>query len=59
MTTLATVWEEREGPAVPLSYHAVGPVYERMLDWHNSDLPGVAATVLQVTEVYTGADKLM
>ena len=43
----------------PLSYHADGPIYERMQEWHNSDLPGVAATVLQVNELYTGAEKLL
>ncbi|MCF7854648.1 MAG: pyridoxamine 5'-phosphate oxidase family protein [Candidatus Pacebacteria bacterium] len=42
----------------PLAYHTDGPVYDRMQQWHNSDLPGVAATVLQVTELFSGAEQL-
>ena len=43
----------------PLSYHTDGPVYERMQQWHNKDLPGVAATVLKVTELYRGSEELI
>ncbi|MFO7871761.1 MAG: pyridoxamine 5'-phosphate oxidase family protein [Kiritimatiellia bacterium] len=41
-----------------LEYHTEGEIFEDMKAWHNSRLPGVAATVLKVEEVYSGAEKL-
>ena len=43
----------------PLAYHTQGPVFESMKAWHNPKLPGVAATVLQVEEMYSGAERLV
>ena len=42
-----------------LAYHTEGPVFERMKTFHDPKHPGVAATVLQVEHVYSGAEKLM
>ena len=42
-----------------LAYHTDGTVFESMNVWHNPKLPGVAATVLQVEEVYSGAERLV
>lgn len=42
-----------------LSYHTNGPIYEKMLEKHNPEHPGVAATVLKVEELYSGAKQLM
>lgn len=43
----------------PLTYHTEGPVFERMRKTHDPKHPGVAATVLQVEELYSGAERLM
>jgi hypothetical protein len=43
----------------PLTYHAEGPVFENMRSWHDPKYPGVAATLLQVEEAYSGAEKLI
>ncbi len=42
----------------PLTYHTQGPVFDNMRSWHDSKLPGAAATLLWVEEVYSGAEKL-
>jgi len=42
-----------------LSYHTEGAAFERMLAFHNSDLPGVAATVLTVETAYSGSEQLL
>ena len=41
-----------------LAYHTEGAIFEEMQDWHNPKHPGVAATVLQVKELYSGSEKL-
>jgi hypothetical protein len=41
-----------------MRYLTEGPVFEDMKKWHNQKHPGIAAVVLQVEEVYNGADKL-
>ena len=41
-----------------LTYHTAGPIFENMQSWHDSKLPGVAATLLRIEEAYTGAEKL-
>ena len=43
----------------PLEYHTEGPVFDAMHKWHNPKHPGVAATVLRVAELYSGAEKLI
>lgn len=43
----------------PLSYHTEGPVFDSMRSWHDPKYPGVAATLLQVEEAYSGAEKLV
>jgi uncharacterized protein len=42
----------------PLTYHTEGTVFENMQSWHNPKYPGVAATLLQIEEAYSGAEKL-
>jgi len=45
-----------------LSYETEGPVYDEMKVWvkeMNPKLPGVAAVVLTVDEIYCGAEKLL
>jgi predicted pyridoxine 5'-phosphate oxidase superfamily flavin-nucleotide-binding protein len=42
-----------------LSYHTSGTIFEFMQSWHDPKYPGVAATLLQVEEAYSGADKLL
>jgi predicted pyridoxine 5'-phosphate oxidase superfamily flavin-nucleotide-binding protein len=42
-----------------IAYHTKGPVFESMKAWHNPKLPGVAAVVLHVEEVFCGAEKLL
>ena len=43
-----------------LEYHTSGKIYEEMKNgWLDEKFPGVAATVLNVEEVYIGADKLL
>lgn len=41
-----------------IAYHTEGPVFEEMQRWHDQKHPGVAATVLRVDELYSGAEKL-
>lgn len=42
-----------------LAYHRTGPVYEDMKTWNPPQHPGHAAAALTVTEVYSGAKKLL
>jgi len=42
-----------------LERHTEGAVYERMKEWLDPSLPGVAATVVNVEEVYSGAKRLL
>jgi len=44
-----------------VDYHTSGEIYETMKRWNaekNPELPGVAAAVLNIEEVYRGAKKL-
>ena len=41
-----------------IDYHTSGEMYDAMKEWLNPKMPGVAATVLNVAEVYSGAEKL-
>ncbi|AKJ63403.1 pyridoxamine 5'-phosphate oxidase family protein [Kiritimatiella glycovorans] len=41
-----------------LSYHTEGPVFHEMKGWQNPKHPGNAAVVLEVEELYSGAEKL-
>ncbi|MFW6151783.1 MAG: pyridoxamine 5'-phosphate oxidase family protein [Verrucomicrobiota bacterium] len=41
-----------------IEYLTEGPVFDSMKQWHNDKHPGVAATVVKVRELYSGADKL-
>lgn len=41
-----------------LEYQASGPVYDDMKCWNSEKLPGVAAVVLHVEQVFSGATKL-
>jgi len=42
-----------------LEYHKSGEVYDDMNTWVDAKYPRVAATVLNVEEVYSGAEKLL
>jgi len=42
-----------------IDYHTDGPVFDGMQEWHNPKHPGVAATVVRIEEVYTGAERLV
>lgn len=42
-----------------LSYHKSGPIFEHMKTWNPDKHPGHAATALTVSEVYSGAEKLL
>ncbi len=52
--------EERKAYQVKgsLDYLTEGPVFDSMKQWHNDKHPGVAATVIKVAELYSGAEKL-
>jgi predicted pyridoxine 5'-phosphate oxidase superfamily flavin-nucleotide-binding protein len=43
----------------PLSYHTQGPIFEKMRAEHDPKRPGVAAALLQIKEVYSGAERLL
>ena len=43
----------------PLAYHTAGPAYDFMKSWNPAKHPGHAATVLTVTEAYSGAERLL
>ena len=40
-------------------YETDGAIYDDMKSWLNPKFPGVAAAVLNVVEVYSGAEKLL
>lgn len=42
----------------PLAYHTEGALFEKMKSRHDPKHPGVAATVLEIEEIYSGAEKL-
>jgi len=42
-----------------LSYHKSGPIFEHMKTWNPDKHPGHAAAALTVSEVYSGAEKLL
>ncbi|MFO7698365.1 MAG: pyridoxamine 5'-phosphate oxidase family protein [Anaerolineae bacterium] len=42
-----------------LEYQAAGPVYDDMKCWNSEKLPGVAAVVLHVEQVFSGATQLV
>ena len=41
-----------------LEYHKTGEIYDHMKGWLDPKFPGHAAAVLNVEEVYSGAEKL-
>jgi hypothetical protein len=41
-----------------ITYHKKGEIFENMKQWNPSEHPGHAAVALNVTEVYSGANKL-
>lgn len=41
-----------------LEYVTEGPIFDDMKQWLPTDLPGVAAVVLNIDEVYSGVEKL-
>jgi len=59
----AVLFITKEGKAYQakgaVGYHTEGPIFDKMQEFHNSKHPGVAAAVLQVEAVYSGAEKLM
>ena len=42
-----------------IEYHTSGEIFDDMKAWNRADLPGVAVAVLNVREVYSGAEKLL
>ena len=43
----------------PLSYHADGPVFEAMKHgWLDDSYPGRGAVLMEIREIYAGADKV-
>ena len=42
-----------------IEYHRDGPVFDLMRATHDPKHPGVAATVVQVQEAYSGSEKLL
>ncbi|MDA8123640.1 MAG: pyridoxamine 5'-phosphate oxidase family protein [Deltaproteobacteria bacterium] len=42
-----------------IEYQTAGPLYEEMRQWVDPQRPRVAAAVLQVDELYRGAEKLL
>ena len=42
-----------------LSYHTEGQTFDDMQKWHDPKHPGIAATVLEVEELYSGSEKLI
>lgn len=42
-----------------LEYHADGPVYDDMKSWLDPKFPGKGAVVLNIEEVYYGAEKVV
>jgi len=41
-----------------IEYHKSGLVYDKMLEIHNPKHPGVAAAVVKIDELYSGAEKI-
>ncbi len=41
-----------------IEYHTEGKIFEDMKKWHNAKHPGVAAVVLNVEEIYSGAERI-
>ena len=41
-----------------IEYHKEGDIFEDMKKWNSKQLPGHAAAVLKVEEVYSGSEKL-
>ena len=42
-----------------IEYHKTGEIYDDMKKWLDPGMPGIAAAVLNVEEVYSGAEKLV
>ena len=42
-----------------LSYHTEGQIFDDMQKWHDPKHPGIAVTVLEVEELYSGSEKLI
>ncbi len=42
-----------------LEYLQSGPVFSSMKEWNPGKHPGHAAVIMDITEIYTGADKLL
>ena len=42
-----------------IEYHTSGEIFDDMKAWNRADLPGLAVAVLNVREVYSGAEKLL
>ena len=42
-----------------IEYHESGDMFDFMKSWLNPKLPGIAATVINVDEAYSGAEKLL
>ncbi|PTX95595.1 pyridoxamine 5'-phosphate oxidase family protein [Opitutus sp. ER46] len=40
------------------SYHTSGPLFADMKSWNKPEYPGVAAAVLHVDEIYSGAERI-
>ena len=57
------LWITDEGAAYqvkgPIEYATEGPMFERMKECVDEKHPRVAAAVIHVEEVYSGADKLL
>ncbi len=41
-----------------IEYHKSGVVYDKMLEIHDPKHPGVAAAVVKIDELYSGAEKI-
>jgi uncharacterized protein len=43
----------------PIEYFTEGPIYEDMRQWVDQKRPRIAAAVLRIDELYSGAEKLI
>ena len=43
----------------PIEYFTEGPIYEDMRQWVDQKQPRIAAAVLRIDELYSGAEKLI
>ena len=42
-----------------LAYHKEGNFFDNMKEWNREDLPGHGVVVLNIEEIYSGAEKLL